>query len=103
MNKGDLMIKLTIKNIEKYCYTLEDESKNIYISNIEFYDLNKSLEVNDLIYINNALLPELSNQLLCFGSLDEKYGRNINKNYDKDLLIIEYKNKERCYLKRLYG
>lgn len=103
MNKGDLMIKLTIKNIEKYRYTLEDESKNIYISNIEFYDLNKSLEVNDLIYINNAFLPELTNQLLAFGRLDEKYGRNINKNYDKDLLIIEYKNKERCYLKRLYG
>ncbi len=103
MNKGDLMIKLTIKNIEKYRYTLEDESKNIYIFNIEFYDLNKSLEVNDLIYINNAFLPELTNQLLAFGRLDEKYGRNINKNYDKDLLIIEYKNKERCYLKRLYG
>lgn len=103
MNKGDLMIKLTIKNIEKYRYTLEDDSNNIYISNIEFYDLNKSLEVNDLIYINNAFLPELTNQLLAFGRLDEKYGRNINKNYDKDLLIIEYKNKERCYLKRLYG
>lgn len=98
-----MMIKLTIKSIEKYRYTLEDESKNIYISNIEFYDLNKSLEANDLIYINNAFLPELTNQLLAFGRLDEKYGRNINKNYDKDLLIIEYKNKERCYLKRLYG
>lgn len=97
------MIKLTIKNIEKYRYTLEDDSKNIYISNIEFYNLSKNLEINDLIYINNALLPELSNQLLCFGSLDEKYGRNITRNDDKDLLVIEYQNKEKCYLKRLYG
>lgn len=90
------MIKLQIKNIDGYNYSLEDSNSNKYIINIEFY--SSKPEILDYLYLNESLLKE---KILNIGPLTNPCGKDIIED-DEDLIILEH-NQDKIYLKRLYG
>lgn len=90
------MIKLLIKNIEDYNYSLEDSNFNNYLINIEFYSYKP--EIGDYIYLNKNLLEE---KILNIGPLTSASGKDVIDG-DEDLIILEH-NQDKIYLKRLYG
>lgn len=90
------MIKLLIKNIEDYNYSLEDSNFNNYLINIEFYSCKP--KIGDYIYLNKNLLEE---KILNIGPLTSASGKDVIDG-DEDLIILEH-NQDRIYLKRLYG
>lgn len=92
------MKKLIIKNIKNSIYTLYDGyNDNNY--NFEFYGVNP--QKGDILYINETLLNCL-HELLAFGPIDGKYGRQINEVTDPDILVLK-QNDTLIYLKRYYG
>ena len=95
------MKKLKINKIDNYQYELKDMNDKIYHFNIEFYNLEKELKIEDYIYISEKLLQE-KYSVLSFDTLDSKYGRNIETEEDEDLAILLIDN-EKIYLKRVYG
>ena len=46
------MKKLVIKKIDHYDYLLQDGKKKNYMINIQFYDINTIIEVNDILYMD---------------------------------------------------
>lgn len=90
----------TLKIIKKdgYNYILEDENKNLYNLNLEFYSVETPKE-NNYLLMNEYLLEE--NVPLSFGPLSGKYGREVTEG-DKDLIKIITEDKE-IILKRYYG
>lgn len=96
------MIKVIIKQIDGYNYTLKDNKEKTYKINMEFYGLSSNLTINDLIYINEKLLQETENKSISFGPLGEKYGKSINYNDNTDIICISTKEGN-IYLKRFYG
>ena len=50
--------KMVIKKIDHYDYLLQDGKKKNYMINIQFYDINTIIEVNDILYIDEKLLKE---------------------------------------------
>lgn len=95
------MIKLKIDKINNFTYHLKDYNNKEYKFNLEFLDIEETPQIDDLIIINKDLLKE-NKHLLSFGPLDSKYGRKIESNKDKDIIILIINNKE-IPLKRLYG
>lgn len=94
------MIKLIIDKIDGYDYYLKEDTGLIHKLNIEFYDLINKPKVNDNIFISEELLNEYD--VLSFGPLDGKYGKEIKDNDDTDLIIL-VTNSDKIYLKRYYG
>ena len=93
------MEKLVIKKIDHYNYLLQDEKQKSYMINIEFYDINTIIEVNDILYMDEKLLKE---KMLNIGLFNDTCGRNIENSEDKDIVILQIKQ-NRFYLKRIYG
>lgn len=93
------MEKLVIKKIDHYNYLLQDEKQKSYMINIEFYDINTIIEVNDILYMDEKLLKE---KMLNIGLFNDTCGRNIENSEDKDIVILQTKQ-NRFYLKRIYG
>lgn len=91
------MKRLIIKDIDNYNYYLFDNNY-IYKINIEFYDTNYKPIVGDILYIDEELLREINNQMISCGSMDGKYGKNL----DKDVFLFVSGNRK-IYLKRYYG
>lgn len=85
------MKKVKVIAIDNYLYTLEDNNKNKYEINIEFY--NTTIEVGDIIYVDETVLKETN--LYAYGPLLEE--ANV-----EDLIKIIKDNKE-IYLQRYYG
>ena len=81
------MVKLRIVDIDNYKYYLEDEYKNNYTINLEFFDLKEKLKIGNYIYMNKELL----------NSKYEGYSTS-----DIDVIKVVLDKTER-YLKRLYG
>lgn len=48
---GEKMVKLRIVDIDNYKYYLEDEYKNNYTINLDFFDLKEKLKIGNYIYI----------------------------------------------------
>ena len=99
------MKKIKIIEVNNYDYTLKDKEGNLYELNIEFQGLKEMPQVNDIIYISEKLLDkkykEYSNTYT-YGNIDDKSGRDISKENEIDLIVLETKN-QKIYLKRLYG
>ena len=96
------MKKLIVSKIDDYQYVLKETANDkIYRYSLEFYNLDKKLKIGDYIFVHDELLQE-RNQLLCFDTLNSKYGRKINSSFDKDLIVLMINN-EKIYLKRVYG
>lgn len=96
--------KLTIKNINDFIYELENESHNKIKLKIQFFDYKP--EIGDKIYILDSFLKDIKDNLISFGNLDNKTGKNLKEIEKKEILketIILKKNNEKIYLKRLYG
>lgn len=93
------MKELKITNIEGYNYYFIDDDNKEYNLNIEFYDIEKKPTTGDIIYINEILLKD---RVLSFGPLNGIYGKKVEKNIDKDILVLKIDN-ELIYLKRYYG
>lgn len=93
------MKKLIIKKIDHYNYLLQDEKKKSYTINIEIYDINTIIDVNDILYMDEKLLKE---KMLNLGLFNNPCGRNIENSEDKDIVILQTKQ-NRFYLKRIYG
>lgn len=93
------MQKLVINKIDNYNYELQDKDDNIYNINMEFYDLEKTVQVGDVLYMDEDLLKE---KILNFGSLNNECGKVITDSSDKDIIVLVINN-EKNYLKRIYG
>ncbi len=93
------MQKLVINKIDNYNYELQDKDNKIYNINMEFYDLDKIVQVGDILYMSEDLLKE---KILNFGSLDNECGKVIMDSSDKDIVVLVINN-EKNYLKRIYG
>lgn len=96
------MIKMIIKDINGYSYTLKDNKEKEYKINIEFYGIENNPMINDVIYINEKLLHETENKIVSFGPLKEKYGKTITPNEDEDIICLSIEN-QNIFLKRFYG
>ena len=99
------MVKLKIKNIDDGLLTLVDDSNFELNIDIEFRDIQEQPKIGDYIYISAQLLnPQYPgySTFYAFGSLDNKYGKEIDVNMEKDIIIYETADK-RIFLKRLYG
>ena len=99
------MIKLKVEKINQYEYELKDENEKKYNLNLEFYDINKGLEIGDTVYINEELLNRKYDGYstsYTFGNLENKYGKEIENLNDIDVIKIVKKGDE-IYLKRIYG
>lgn len=95
------MIKLKIEKITEYSYDLIDQNNNKYYSNIEFYDLTEKVQVGDTFYINEIALPTIINQMVSYKLIED----NI-KDYltiPENIIVLILKNKNKYYLKRVYG
>jgi hypothetical protein len=101
VEEGGKMNKLTILEINNnYAYILKDEKNNKYSLNLEFMNLEKEISVNDLIYMSDELIKEA---IPCtFGPLGAIYGKKIESEMDKNIVILEINN-EKIYLQRYYG
>ncbi len=95
------MIKLIVDSVDRYHYVLRDKDNNKYKFDIEFHDLDKDPEVEDVFFVNDNFL-RLRNTFLSYGSIDERYGRKIKSSKDEDLLVL-FHDGENIYLKRFYG
>ena len=95
------MLELMISKKDGYYYYFRDMNENEYKLNIEFYDLLNNPKIGDYLYINSGLLEE-SGSLLCFGPIDEDYGRNVDSLDCTDLVVL-CTGDDKKYLKRYYG
>lgn len=93
------MKKLVIKDIDHYNYTLQDGRENNHIINIEFYNLNTTIAIDDILYMDESLLKE---NMLSIGLLNDLCGKDIKNSENKDIIVLQTKGK-RFYLKRIYG
>ncbi len=99
------MIKLKIINIDGYIYNLKDTKKNNYTLNLEFFDIDKKLQIGDYIYMSAELLNpryEGFSTNYVFGTLEDTYGKKDIDLTDIDIIKVVINNLE-IYLKRLYG
>lgn len=94
------MKKLEIFKIDNYRYFLQDKDNNKYNLRMKFLDIMKNPIINDVIYINEELIKE--GGFYIFGPLGSKYGRKIESEIDKDILILE-RNKQKIFLQRYYA
>lgn len=100
------MRELKIFSIKNNRYLLIDkESKNEYLLDLYFFDIDFNVEVGDTIIFNEKLLDknyiEYSEEYY-FGGIEDDCGREINSLKDTDLIAIN-KDYKKFYLKRLYG
>ncbi len=95
------MIKLVIKKIDGNNYFLNDEDDNEYRFHIQFYDLDKEVQIGDRLFVNKRLL-ESPTYLFSFGPLVSDYGRKVLSIEDPDLVALVIGD-EKIYLKRYYG
>ena len=85
------MVKVKVLEVDNYIYTLEDNNKNTYEINTEFYDTK--IDKGDIIYIDENVLKEPN--IYTYGPLLEE--ANV-----EDLVKIVKDNKD-IYLQRYYG
>lgn len=80
-------------------YKLIDNNKKIYDLTIYIEDTNYILQEKDILEINEDILDS---RVLTFGSINSKYGRDINEtNYSEVVTFIQ--GDKKIFLKRLYG
>lgn len=80
-------------------YKLIDNNKNTYDLTIYIEDSPFKIKEKDILQINEEMLDT---RVLTFGSINSKYGRDINEtNYAEVVAFI--RNDEKIYLKRIYG
>ncbi len=92
------MKSLEIVNIENFLYTLRSNDMEYSLS-MEFFDIEEPV-IGDILILHEELLN--IPYLLSFGDLGSSYGRKIESNDDKDIMVLIHDGK-RIYLKRLYG
>ena len=96
------MIRLVIKRVLGYNYLLVDNEDKEYNVNIEFYGIDENPMQGDIIFLNEDLLNDINNNMVSFGPLGEKYGKDISSSSDKDVVYLSCKYGA-VYLKRFYG
>ena len=95
------MKKFIITNIDNYKYTLLDDKGNTFKLNLEFLDIDYSLQINDTLYLSSTIANNPKN-FYTFGPLNSKYGKPLSPENAEDILIID-NHKSKIYVKRLYG
>lgn len=99
------MISLKIDKINKKLYTLKDIDGISYEFVLEFLDIDFTLDIGDVIHMNEQLLDECYegyNSCYIFGDLNNSYGKANISISDIDIIRVTSKNKT-ILLKRLYG
>lgn len=99
------MIKLKIIAKDADIYKLQDDEKQEYCMNIEFFDMEELPEIGNYLYINKEYLNpkyEGYSGFYIFGDLASEFGKSNIKMNDIDIIKIEKEHKL-IYLKRLYG
>ena len=88
------MISLRVLKKDGYLYTLEDDEQNQYELNLDFIDVDNTIEVDDMIEMNNDLLVHEKYTGLTFGKMDSSYGRGNLSIGDKDVIVLHKNGKE---------
>ena len=100
------MKKLTIVKEEENNYILNDNEGTKYNLTLEFHDIDIKPTIQETLYMSENLLDrnnEQYNTYYVFGALESPYGKQIKKENDEDIIIIQRINQEKIILKRLYG
>ena len=96
------MVRLIIKSILNYNYVLVDNNDRKYNVNIEFYGLQELPVVGDYLYVDETMLNEINNNMVSFGPIDGKYGKDVISIDDSEVICLVHGNNS-VYLKRFYG
>ena len=96
------MVRLIIKSTLNYNYILVDNNDREYNVNIEFYGLQELPVVGDYLYVDETMLNEINNNVVSFGPIDEKYGKDVISIDDSEVICLVHGNNS-VYLKRFYG
>ena len=81
-------------------YILIDEYNNKYDLNIHIMDIDYEIVVGDTLYIDGGMIRD--ERVFTFGKLDSEYGRKIDNNNDKEVVVFKQKD-NKYYMKRYYG
>ena len=81
-------------------YILIDEYNNKYDLNIYIMDIDYEIMVGDTLYIDGGMIRD--ERVFTFGKLDSEYGRKIDNNNDKEVVVFKQKD-NKYYMKRYYG
>ena len=81
-------------------YILIDEYNNKYDLNIHIMDIDYEIMVGDTLYIDGGMIRD--ERVFTFGKLDSEYGRIIDNNNDKEIVVFKQKD-NKYYMKRYYG
>ena len=81
-------------------YILIDEYNNKYDLNIHIMDIDYEIMVGDTLYIDGGMIRD--ERVFTFGKLDSEYGRKIDNNNDKEVVVFKQKD-NKYYMKRYYG
>ena len=81
-------------------YILIDEYNNKYDLNIHIMDIDYEIVVGDTLYIDSGMIRD--ERVFTFGKLDSEYGRKIDNNNDKEVVVFKQKD-NKYYMKRYYG
>ena len=96
------MVRLIIKSTFNYNYVVVDNNDREYNVNIEFYGLQELPVVGDYLYVDETMLNEINNNMVSFGPIDGKYGKDINSIDASEVICLVHGNNS-VYLKRFYG
>lgn len=96
------MVRLIIKSIVNYNFVLVDNDDRKYNVNMEFYGIQNLPIVGDYLYVDEKMLNEINNNMVSFGQVDEKYGKDVNSIDDSEVICLVHGNNS-VYLKRFYG
>jgi len=92
------MVEVIIDKIDNYNYYLKDKNGNIHIINIEFYGLEKEVNIGDKIYLKESLLKRIEKQMVNFSIVEKMTDKN-----NEEFLMINYSDGTKKYLNRIYG
>ena len=94
------MKELLVNENNEDIYILIDEYNNKYDLNIHIMDIDYEIIVGDTLYIDGGMIRD--ERVFTFGKLDSEYGRKIDNNNDKEVVVFKQKD-NKYYMKRYYG
>ena len=94
------MRELLVIEKNKDRYLLVDKDNNKYDLSIYIMDIDFEIMEGDTLYIDGGMIRD--ERVFTFGKLDSEYGRKIDNNNDKEVVVFKQKD-NKYYMKRYYG
>ena len=85
---------------QNFVYAHLNRVINKYDLNIHIMDIDYEIMVGDTLYIDGGMIRD--ERVFTFGKLDSEYGRKIDNNNDKEVVVFKQKD-NKYYMKRYYG